>query len=698
MLVIVSLSLLLLGFGEIPVSAYGEELKEFNSLGKGTVEFVPDEIVVKFKNDSKPFRVIKIPEGKVKEKTVEYSLRPDVVYAEPNYYAHAFSDDPLYPNQWNFGATTTGGIGMDDAWNISTGEGVIVAIVDTGIAYEDYLNYVKAPDFANTGFVPGFDFVNKDSHANDDNSHGTHVAGTVAQSTNNKIGVSGVAYNARLMPVKVLNKKGSGTYDNIALGIRWAADNGAKVINMSLGGPVPAQVLKDALAYAYAKGVTIVAAAGNDGVGTISYPAAYDDYVIAVGATRKDMKLASYSNYGSSLDLVAPGGDLTVDQNSDGYADGILQNTFNPDTKNTSDFGYYFFQGTSMASPHVAGVAALLIANGNATTPSEIQSALQETAQDLGSTTGWESTFGWGLVDAFAALKWTAKLNTAPSAVSELFSTYEDIPLGITLSASDPDSDPLTYIIDTEPSNGTLSGTAPNVTYTPRANFNGSDSFTFRAYDGKLYSNSATVSIMVNPVNDPPVATDQSVTTFKNTPLDITLAATDPDGDSLTDLVTGPTNGSLLWLPGNVVTTYTPEKDYTGSDSFTYTISDSNGGTASATVSIEVTEVPTTSNVNVSIDITTATKIAGKLTFKWAIATVTVQESGAPVANATVAGHWEGATIDTDSGITDLNGTVSLMSNQVKATSTIKFIFVVDSVTIGGAIHEPTGEQSDSIT
>ncbi|MDI6591946.1 MAG: S8 family serine peptidase, partial [Patescibacteria group bacterium] len=192
----------------------------------------------------------------------------------------------------------------------------------------------------------------------------------------------------------------------VAKGIRFAADNGAKVINLSLGGTSDSATLKNAVAYAYRKGVTVVAACGNDNGAKCLYPAAYDDYVIAVGATQYDETKAPYSNYGPSLDIVAPGGNNDLDQNGDGYADGVLQQTFRSSFA-VCDFAYYFFQGTSMATPHVSGVAALLIANGNATTPDEVRAALQETAEDLG-TAGRDDTFGYGLVDAYAALKWTA--------------------------------------------------------------------------------------------------------------------------------------------------------------------------------------------------------------------------------------------------------------------------------------------------
>jgi len=590
LVILTSIAIVGLVFGGI-VSAkppFGEKDVEENE-----AEYVSDEIIVKYKGDSKPFLVIKLPAGKsVKEAKAEFEMEEDVEYAEPNYIAYALMvpNDQYYPYQWHLDNPVYGGIGMEEAWDVSTGSGVTVAIIDTGIAYEDYSwRYKKAPDLNNTCFVSGYDFVNNDSHPNDDNSHGTHVAGTIAQSTNNSKGVAGVAFKSCLMPVKVLDKYGSGTYADVALGIRFAADNSAKVINLSLGGPVPATYLEEALAYAYNKGVTIVAAAGNDGTNVISYPAAYDAYVIAVGATRYDETLAYYSNFGLSLDLVAPGGDLNVDQNDDGYADGVLQNTFNPNTRNTRDFGYWFFQGTSMAAPHIAGTAALVIANGNATTPDEIRAALETTAEDLG-TTGWDTTYGWGLVDAFAALNWTAippVPNNPPVASNQSVITNEDTAVPITLTATDPDGDALTYSVVTLPANGILTGTAPNVTYTPNPNYNGSDSFTFKANDGKVDSNIAMVSIKVNPVNDPPVANDQSLTTIQDTPMNIILTASDVDGDPLTySLVTLPTNGSLSGTAPNL--TYTPNSGFTGLDSFTFKANDglvdSNIATASITI------------------------------------------------------------------------------------------------------------------
>jgi serine protease len=324
-----------------------------------------------------------------------------VASAEPNYYryAHFEPNDAYFAYQWHLHK-----IQMQQAWDQSTGAGVTVAVVDSGVAYETYGGYQQAPDLAGTTFVPGYDFINNDDHPNDDNSHGTHVAGTIAQTTNNNLGVAGIAFGARIMPVKVLDASGAGSAWQAAQGVQWAVDHGADVINLSLGSSSSSSVEQSAVRYAYDHGVTMVASAGNDGTSSVGYPAAYD-VVIAVGAVRYDETLASYSDHGPALDIVAPGGDTQIDQNGDGYGDGILQQTFNPVTHDPADFHYYFFHGTSMAAPHVAGATALLIANGIATTPDEVRSALESTAKDLGQP-GRDNIYGHGLIQVAGALAW----------------------------------------------------------------------------------------------------------------------------------------------------------------------------------------------------------------------------------------------------------------------------------------------------
>jgi serine protease len=559
-------------------------------------EYVPEEFIVKFKPEvgkkkidkinhghgtsikraGSHFMRLNIPKGKTVAQIVgAYSRNPNVEYAEPNYIAHALMvpNDPLYnPYQWHLDIPETeeisawhgdngGGINIEPAWDIATGTGAIVAVIDTGVAYEDYgITYKQAPDLANTNFVAGYDFVNSDTHPNDDEGHGTHVTGTIAQSTNNGVGVAGAAYDCSIMPIKVLDSSGSGYYSWIADGIYYAADNGAQVISMSLGGTSTSYVLEDALAYAYEKNVTIVCSAGNAGPnGDPSYPAAYDAYCIAVGATRYDETVSYYSTNGNYVDIAAPGGDITVNQNGDGYVDGVLQQTH--DGSNYKKFSYYLYQGTSMAAPHVSGVAALLISNG-VTGPDDVREALQSTAEDKGAI-GCDPEYGWGIVDAYAALQWSAGSNNPPVAYNQSVTTDEDTSVSITLSATDVDGDSLTYSIVDIPSNGTVALLDNMATYTPATNYNGADSFTFKANDGTVDSNTATVSITVTPVNDAPVASDQSTTTPENTSVDVTLSATDVDGDSLTySIVANPSHGAVALLDN--MATYTPATNYNG--------------------------------------------------------------------------------------------------------------------------------------
>lgn len=399
-------------------------------------EHATDRVVVKFKNDTEPFRIIALRDGETVSDTLKkYTERKDVEYAEPDYIAYADSvpNDPYYPSQWHMDNASGSGINAEEAWNITVGSpDVIVAVIDTGVAYETArrgrTTYYQAPDLANTCFIQGYDFVNNDEWANDDEGHGTHVTGTIAQSTNNNLGVAGIAPDTCIMPVKVLDKRGSGSYTAIANGIYYATDHGADVINMSLGGTIDSDTIKNAVAYAYGHGVTVVASAGNSASSVPNYPASYDEYVISVGATGYDMVRASYSSFGPSVDIAAPGGDFE-DLNNDGYDDGVLQNTFGD---SLSSFGYYFYMGTSMASPHVAGIAALLIANGNATTPNDVRTAIETTARDIGG-----QDLGHGLVDAYAALQWRTDpaVNLAPIANAGVDQTVE---LGslVTLSAS----------------------------------------------------------------------------------------------------------------------------------------------------------------------------------------------------------------------------------------------------------------------
>ncbi|MBI3889911.1 MAG: peptidase S8 [Candidatus Wallbacteria bacterium] len=384
------------------------------------VERVPGELLVDLRDDATPeaerelarryhltleetgpsSHDIKVMKAEVSEADEDamiegLSHEPLVESAEPNYVYRALAvpNDPLYKYQWHMDQ-----IHGPKAWDLGQGNGVIVAVIDTGVAYEDNGRFKRAKDLAGTKFVAGWDFIHRNDHPDDDHGHGTHVAGTVAQTTNNNEGVAGVAYKAAIMPIKVLSAQGMGNVGDIAEGIRWAADHGAKVINMSLGGSGFSRVMKNACDYAKQKGVAVVCAAGNNGQQRVSYPAAYPA-CIAVSATRFDEEVTWYSNYGKEICVAAPGGDTRVDQNGDGYPDGVLQCTIS--RTDPAQSSYELYQGTSMASPHVAGVAALIISQG-IKDPDEVREVLQKTARPKGSGRG-DIKYGAGIIDAAAA-------------------------------------------------------------------------------------------------------------------------------------------------------------------------------------------------------------------------------------------------------------------------------------------------------
>jgi serine protease len=391
-------------------------------------------------------RLLTLPRGEsVPAAIARLRRRPGVAYALPDYIAHAAGT--WYPNddgranqpqgweklQWNFMPTT--GVNAPEAWanllavHRAGGKGVVVAVLDTGVAYRRWLQFYPSPDFGRTKFVAPYDFVANNRFPLDRNGHGTFVAGIIAESTNNSIGLTGLAYGVSIMPVRILDASGEGDEATIARGIRYAVNNGAQIINLSLeflpsqvssGSEIPQIV--SAVNYAHRRGVTVVGAAGNDETNQIAFPARAGG-VISVGATTKDRCLANYSNGGSGLDLVAPGGgdDAIIsgdpDCNPGLNLPAISQMTLTS-PPHWDRFGYPGdYMGTSMSSPEVAATAALVIASGVIgphPTPDQILARLEETATPLGGTKP-NSTFGYGLLNAGAATAPGAPVTTPPA-------------------------------------------------------------------------------------------------------------------------------------------------------------------------------------------------------------------------------------------------------------------------------------------
>ena len=332
--------------------------------------------------------IFKIPEARS-----DILLKAD--YGEPE---GPFPNDPLFrKHQWNFKM-----VGAKKAWRSSTGEGVIVAVIDTGVS-NGKGRFPRVPDLAQTDIVPGFNFVDDSADPSDGNGHGTHVAGTIAQSTNNGIGVAGLAYNAKIMPVKVLADEGWGTVADIAEGIIWAVDNGAHVINLSLGGGGHSDLLESAVDYARNNNVFVACAAGNAGKPVIEYPASYNS-CMAISSVGKAGELAFYSSYGEGQDsshngvfVAAPGGD----QKADGQEGGVWQDTIASD--NPEAHGYFPLQGTSMATPHVAAVAALVMSamGPDSYDVSDVEDIISKTATPKND----EFKYGAGIVNAEMAVK-----------------------------------------------------------------------------------------------------------------------------------------------------------------------------------------------------------------------------------------------------------------------------------------------------
>ena len=456
----------------------GRDADRMRSASGDALPYVRGSLIVKFKDSATPigigaatalvsgtigdrsssadFDIVAIPQDTDPETAAAVMRqRSDVEYAQPRYLNHAMArpNDTMYAQQWNFPA-----IDMERAWDIQPGASpdIIVAVLDSGMAFQTgsirfnsrfsyrltpggplypalgvvEVPFAAAPELGTSGstrFASPRDFIWNDDLPVDLDGHGTHVAGTVGQLTNNGNGTAGMAYNVRLMPVKVIqglwdeifSSPFQGTDDVVARGIRYAADNGAKVINLSIGREEggPATAVTDAIRYAVNHGCFVAVASGNtraDGNQQNRLAIAAPDIagMVAVGAVGRTLDLAFYSTTGPYLELSAPGGD----QRQGGISAGILQQTLDLDQLETylrppsqygppraDSFAYEFFQGTSMSTPHVSGFAALLMQQG-ITNPAAIEAAMKQFATEKGPP-GRDDSFGFGLINPRATLR-----------------------------------------------------------------------------------------------------------------------------------------------------------------------------------------------------------------------------------------------------------------------------------------------------
>jgi len=397
-------------------------------LAQSTGAFVPDEVLVKFDPAAPANSVaqclrfanavrlhvipnihvsrLKVASGRTAEAIARLQACQGVIYAERNGQVSAVDTLPNDPDlALQYGLVN---IRAPQGWDLSTGSAAVtIAIVDSGIdlAHVDLAAKI----------VPGYDFINSDSVAQDDYGHGTHVAGIAAAITDNGLGVAGVSWGARLMPVKVLNSLGNGSFAGLAEGIIWAVDNGAQVLNMSLGGtasPAPL-TLQDAVNYAYGKGALMVAAAGNDAKNEPFYPADFD-HVIAVAATDSSNVKAGFSDFGPAIDLAAPGVSIYSTLPGDIYGS---------------------LSGTSMASPFVAGLASILRGLPGNASPDQITQELELSALDLG-VPGWDQYYGYGLIQADAAIHSVVSLTVTVSGSGTVTSSPTGIDCGSTCLAA----------------------------------------------------------------------------------------------------------------------------------------------------------------------------------------------------------------------------------------------------------------------
>lgn len=453
---------------------------------------------------SNVFTIIPAISGKLPAKAIEaLKNNPQVEVVELDYTVQAleYSSENELGNSWgadhiNADAALASGY---------SGEGVKVAVLDSGVNFN---HFDLRDNFDLSANELGYDFVSDDFFPEDVYGHGTHVAGILAAASNG-FGVVGVAPNAQIVALRVLDDNGEGTASRIIEALQWVQNYNAahpgspiRITNNSYGTGSNSSQLEAAFDVLASSGVLHIGAAGNEGSAAgngnnVGYPARYDS-VVAVAAVDRNNLRASFSSTGSDVEIAAPGVAVLST-----WKDGV--NLLGPQPFSFEGYtGEYFIEanGTSMAAPHVAGVAALLMASDANYTAEAVRKKINGTALDLGEI-GKDKLYGYGLVDASSALGIGQIVNNPPVAYGQTVNTMKNTPVAITLIAADPDGDPLTYTIASAPANGTVSGSGSEITYTPNPDFTGVDNFTYEVTDGAGSTATATVAVNVEPTVAP---------------------------------------------------------------------------------------------------------------------------------------------------------------------------------------------------
>jgi len=685
------------------------------NIGERPLKFVSGRVLVKFKETvpddeaeqivrglgarikrralRRAFNVVSVPEGQVWRKIQALRRNPRVEYAHPDWIVYAtslpddFPNDPQYTTyQWNF-HDSQGGIKMESAWAINMGgdPSVVVAVLDTGIAYEQYGPYCKSVEFEGTSFAAGYDFINNDSHPNDDNGHGTHVASTIAEATHNQFRFAGIAFETTLMPVKVLGADGSGPISDIVDAIYYAADNGADIISMSFGTSAPRfflTALENAVKYAHSNGVLLVAASGNAGAVNPMYPAGYSE-VISVGATTRSGTFASYSNGGN--EICAPGGD---------FYDPIYQYGFTIDSSFYCVFSIQGAYGTSMATPHVSGVAALILAEDPSLTNEEIRQILRDTADDIGVT-----ECGSGFLNAYAALQSVATIDDPPTVTIINPANDSTVSGDVTIEATAGDDVGVVQVeffakgtsigVDSDGSNGWSA-----VWYTTVADNGYPREIKATATDTMNQTANNSINVTVDNVieDDPPTVTIINPANDSTVSGDVTIEATAGD-DVGVDYVTffvddtpisvdsdGSNGWSAVW--------YTTVDD-NGSHAIKATATDTKGHTGSHSITITV------SNEQIHIgDIDGSGSRVKEIQFVWrADVTITVHDNlHNPVQGANVKILWSDGSQDSCLQLTGADGKCTALGFQWKWLKTLGLTVTNVDATLP---YEPIGNNHD---